>query len=536
MKGIFLFLTTIATILFFAACSNEEVLDENTPEAERTLSLVASIPGDEPTSRVDLTQDEKNILLTWVVGDNIELLFKQGATEITQTVTATSISNGGKRAQFDIVIPQEITDGAFDLYGVYGGGGLSTSDPTKAVLPAKPSDATSLNTQNDVNSVQSRKDVMLYFASKNIQTANPQVSVNFKHLGSLFSVTVKNTSDTELTDIYAAKLEEVGGVTNWAYKFDQGNTFDLVYNEFAHTNTVYTYNYIYFTTEFSNVESGNSVTFWAWYPPFPDVSWPELNLELSTANEEFPDPVSVNTQPARTQPIMAGKAYHFYAEWDGSFLRFTGSMTDPRDGNVYKTVNIGTQVWMAENLKYLPSVVGPLTGSETNPYYYVYGYDGTSVSAAKATPNYNTYGVLYNWTAAMAGSASSEADPSGVQGICPAGWHLPSDAEWETLVPWQPEEDESVAGGILKETGDVHWNDPNTGATNQTGFTALPGGLRSGSPNPNFSNIKNYGYFWSTADNSSIFGGVRGLSYDNSKVIWYGISKEFGHSVRCVKD
>jgi uncharacterized protein (TIGR02145 family) len=151
---------------------------------------------------------------------------------------------------------------------------------------------------------------------------------------------------------------------------------------------------------------------------------------------------------------------------------------DARDGNAYKTVKIGNQIWLAENLKYLPSVVGPGTGSETTPYYYVYGYDGTNVTDAKATSNYTTYGVLYNWPAAMAGSASSNANPSGVQGVCPAGWHLPSDAEWTELTDYLG--GKSVAGGKLKETGTTHWASPNTGATNETGFTALPGGYRYG--------------------------------------------------------
>ncbi|MGI6410801.1 MAG: FISUMP domain-containing protein [Bacteroidales bacterium] len=83
---------------------------------------------------------------------------------------------------------------------------------------------------------------------------------------------------------------------------------------------------------------------------------------------------------------------------------------DARDGNAYKTVKIGNQIWLAENLKYLPSVVGPGTESESTPYYYVYGYNGTNVTDAKATSNYATYGVLYNWTAAM--------------DACPDGWHL----------------------------------------------------------------------------------------------------------------
>lgn len=146
------------------------------------------------------------------------------------------------------------------------------------------------------------------------------------------------------------------------------------------------------------------------------------------------------------------------------------------DGDNYAVVTIGEQTWMAENLRYLPSVVGPDTGSEdvAGSYYYVYGYNGTDISEAKATENYDTYGVLYNWSAAMNGEESSEDNPSGVQGICPAGWHLPSKAEWTELTDYLG--GGSVAGGKLKEIGTTHWSSPNTGATNETGFTALPGG------------------------------------------------------------
>jgi len=211
----------------------------------------------------------------------------------------------------------------------------------------------------------------------------------------------------------------------------------------------------------------------------------------------------------------------------------TGTFTDTRDGNVYNWVKIGDQVWMAENLKYLPSVVGPGTGSQTTPYYYVYGYDGTDVTTAKATSNYTTYGVLYNWTAAMAGTASSTANPSGVQGVCPTGWHLPSDAEWTELTDYLG--GENVAGGKLKETGTTHWTNPNTGATNETGFTALPGGDRSiygGS----FNDVGSYGTWWSASESSASNAWGRRMGYDGSYVGRYDYGKELGFSVRCVRD
>jgi uncharacterized protein (TIGR02145 family) len=201
---------------------------------------------------------------------------------------------------------------------------------------------------------------------------------------------------------------------------------------------------------------------------------------------------------------------------------------DARDGNAYKTVKIGNQIWLAENLKYLPSVVGPGTESESTPYYYVYGYDGTNVTDAKATSNYTTYGVLYNWPAAMTGSAN----PSGVQGVCPAGWHLPSDAEWTELTDYLG--GISVAGGKLKETGTTHWASPNTGATNETGFTALPGGLRG--INGSFNLIGYYGYWWSTDDGSTNYAWYPYMFCSSSDVDWGRYSKRVGFSVRCVRD
>ena len=213
----------------------------------------------------------------------------------------------------------------------------------------------------------------------------------------------------------------------------------------------------------------------------------------------------------------------------GSIMSFTtqegssgSTFTDPRDGKVYQTVVIGNQVWMAENLAYLPSVNMVADGSEdaAGSYYYVYGYDGTNVADAKATDNYATYGVLYNWTAAM--------------NACPDGWHLPSDAEWTELTDYLG--GTSVAGGKLKETGTTHWNYPNTGATNETGFTALPGGGRVS--NGAFYGIGFYGSWWGATEDDASNAWIRSMSNYDSDVYrsYYGYGKEVGFSVRCVRD
>ncbi len=212
----------------------------------------------------------------------------------------------------------------------------------------------------------------------------------------------------------------------------------------------------------------------------------------------------------------------------------TGTFTDARDGNQYNWVKIGDQIWMAENLAYLPSVNMVADGSEdaAGSYYYVYGYNGTNVADAKATANYTTYGVLYNWTAAMDGEASSTTNPSGIQGVCPTGWHLPSDAEWTELTDYLG--GTSVAGGKLKETGTTHWTSPNTGATNETGFTALPGGYRG--DNGTFGSIGSRGYWWSATEYDAPNAWYRYMYDSLSNVGSYKFDKELGFSVRCVRD
>ncbi len=206
------------------------------------------------------------------------------------------------------------------------------------------------------------------------------------------------------------------------------------------------------------------------------------------------------------------------------------TFTDARDGNVYNWVQIGNQKWMAENLAYLPSVSEPWTVSETAPHYYVYGYEGTDVNAAKTSSNYSAYGVLYNWAAAMNGMTSSSANPSGVLGICPNGWHLPSDAEWTELIDYVG--GTAIAGGKLKETGTNHWVSPNTGATNETDFAALGGGYNSGS----FSSIGIYGLWWSATKFDGTSSWRRRMDYNNGAVNNSNLSKGIGFSIRCVKD
>lgn len=210
-----------------------------------------------------------------------------------------------------------------------------------------------------------------------------------------------------------------------------------------------------------------------------------------------------------------------------------GSFTDIRDGKSYNTVRIGLQCWMAENLKYLPSVVYPSLHSQTIPYYYVYNFAGSDVVLAQATDNYNIYGVLYNWIAAVDGSEGSSTNPSGVKGACPVGWHLPSEDEFIQLTEFLG--GGLVAGGKLKETGTEHWMDPNAGATNESGFTALPAGGRSNTTSGGFNGLHTTTLFWTSRGIEDYAMSLQ-LLYTAEYVSYIGVNRRAGKSIRCVKD
>jgi uncharacterized protein (TIGR02145 family) len=194
-----------------------------------------------------------------------------------------------------------------------------------------------------------------------------------------------------------------------------------------------------------------------------------------------------------------------------------GSVSDI-DGNLYKTIQIGTQTWMAENLKYLPSVNPSSSGSQSSARYYVYGYQGTNVSEAKVTANYQTYGVLYNLPAALNG--------------CPTGWHLPTSTELAALTTYLG--GESVAGGKLKEINTGHWTAPNTGATNESGYTALPSGVRL--IDGTFSALGTDCHYWSSSPVNTSTNWGRDLIYNNANFPPNDFNKDHGLSVRCIKD
>jgi uncharacterized protein (TIGR02145 family) len=204
------------------------------------------------------------------------------------------------------------------------------------------------------------------------------------------------------------------------------------------------------------------------------------------------------------------------------------------DGNWYKTVKIGEQWWMAENLKTtkyrnrdLIGTTDPATldiGGESTPKYQ-WAYDGIE-------SNVSTFGRLYTFYAV-----------TDSRNLCPTGWHVPTDAEWKILEMFigmtQTQTDETGSRGTtegdkLKEIGTAHWDKPNAGSTDEFGLTALPGGYRI--DNKTFASIGSYSIWWSSTESSPANAWFRGLSSYDSDVDRYDSWEMNGFSVRCIKN
>jgi uncharacterized protein (TIGR02145 family) len=196
------------------------------------------------------------------------------------------------------------------------------------------------------------------------------------------------------------------------------------------------------------------------------------------------------------------------------------------DGNSYKTVKIGNQTWMAENLKTTKFNDGTSIPNVTDATQW-------SELTTAAWCNYNNsdslgkiYGKLYNWFAVS-------PTTNGNKNVCPTGWHIPSDVEWAVLTDYLG--GQTVAGGKMKEVGTTNWNSPNADATNDSGFTGLPGGSRN--YYGDYDIIGNYaGFWWSSTENATGLAWFR-ILHDSSGVAYrFYRSKKDGLSVRCLRD
>lgn len=234
---------------------------------------------------------------------------------------------------------------------------------------------------------------------------------------------------------------------------------------------------------------------------------------------------SITGLTANTTYYVRAYATNVYGTAYGTemILKTSTSTVTDIDGNIYHTVTIGTQVWMVENLKttrYNDGTVIPLVTDTTTwknlttPGYCWFNNDLTTYK--------NTYGAMYNWFAVNTGK------------LAPTGWHIPTDAEWTTLTAYLG--GVSVAGGKLKEAGTSHWSSPNTGATNESGFTGLPGGWRNLSPTLYYSIGYDATWWSSTAGSSANSAWCRDMTYSDGNLTSASYDVNYGFSVRCIKN
>ncbi len=200
-----------------------------------------------------------------------------------------------------------------------------------------------------------------------------------------------------------------------------------------------------------------------------------------------------------------------------------GTLIQDIDGNTYHTIIIGNQVWLTENLKTTKFVNGEAIFHHTDTTQWAWNsVDYSAYSDYNNDPNISkVYGRLYNWLAVD--------DP---KELCPEGWHVPSEADLTELINYLG--GDSIAGGMLKESGTAHWVNPNVDATNESGFTALPTGYRE--VDGSYQALGFVTYIWSSSEMYSPYGVCLPLGSGDGKTVVYTADKKLGSPVRCIMD
>jgi len=236
------------------------------------------------------------------------------------------------------------------------------------------------------------------------------------------------------------------------------------------------------------------------------------NLESREINT-FPE--NGSTLSESTEIIFTHEPTGYYT----SLIITVSSNIVDIEGNIYSIIRIGDQLWMGENLKTtkyndgssIPLEENDIEWNNLSSSSYCWFDNNQAVYG-------DTYGALYNWYAVNTAK------------LPPIGWHIPSEEEWNTLVEFLG--GEAVAGGKLKESGISHWNSPNEGADNSSGFTGLPAGSRSDL----FHSLGDGSRWWSSKHFDETNAYALSVSYTYASTFWYNYSKNHGYSVRCIRD
>jgi uncharacterized protein (TIGR02145 family) len=254
-----------------------------------------------------------------------------------------------------------------------------------------------------------------------------------------------------------------------------------------------------------------------------DVSAPDKGMLIPRMTGSQRDAVFPATGLVFYNTSSGAIEYFNGTGWYRMNVNFTcgNPLEDARDGQTYNTVQIGTQCWMAESLNY-----GLMTANNTqmanNGVAEKWCFDNEETKCQE-------WGALYQWDEAM-----QYTSVESTQGMCPALWHIPSEAEWDTLEEFLGRY--YIAGGKMKEAGFTHWVSPNTGATNSSGFTAIASGVNDYKNATPGSGLYTHHYIWASTESDAEYARRRGIFYFSARSYPYFDLKWLGFSVRCVKD
>ena len=329
------FTITLLLMLWLTACSNQEVVDKEPEETvpTRTLKLNASMPDEEKKSgtvstRLTFTETEEgNITVRWKAGDKIHLCFISEDGSIVRTVSdvaVTNISENGKRAEFEITIPDGII-GTFHLYGIYGAS-FSPANSKTVIFPV-PAGTTSGTLLSDTEPI----NVMRFAAENLTEASSPQVS--FSHIGSIFSVWIYNDTASPVS-VGQITLSSSGKGYNWLRNSSGNATFDIAGNSFINANAGT--ELVYSPPAGSTIDAGGSLKLYRWVVPGNEIDPSDTSqlMDIKDING------STFTETIFARALQTGKYYRLKMVYDGSRFRYIKIPTDsglvgywPFDGN-----------------------------------------------------------------------------------------------------------------------------------------------------------------------------------------------------------
>lgn len=473
------------------------------------------------TDANDCSNTESIVITEDVVAPTVSIINSTGTTLLTCTTTAINVEAQGTGTSYlwsndTITATNTFTEAGTYFVTATAENGCSSSASLAITQPETLTATASAEPLGNDNTTNASVTVNGGTAPYNYLWSNGETSQTINNISvGTYSVTVTDANDCSVTSSVAISLSEVT-----AYYPARTTTSAELKAKIVGSEDLESYKFYFGTARNNLAEVNESMT--------------------SFNNEDSTIIASVSDLTAETRYYYVAEVTNRYGTSHSDTISFYtyGQMTDV-DGNQYYTIQIGEQKWMAENLRATRFANGTEISlgtsiSSTEPYRYY--PNGDEANAAG-------YGYLYNWTAVMNGESSSNANPSGVQGICPNGWHVPSNAEWTQLTDYVGSQyacggdRNQITKALSANTGWITYTTPcspgdNQNLNNASGFNALTAGHFSGS----YGAFGEGPYFWTATENDESRAYSLTWNHGTREVQVSGGNDKYGsYSIRCVK-